>query len=69
MTAIIRKFPHHPVHVARDADDAEWLVCWRENASPYASYAEALADAHRIAFVHGERVVVHTHKNRSGGAA
>jgi hypothetical protein len=68
VTAVILKFPRHPIHVVRDARGGDWLVLWRGWSWSHASYGAARADAHVIANLHGERII-DDHEDAWGGAA
>jgi hypothetical protein len=66
-TARVIPFPRHPVRVFRDAD--YWLVQWRNCYWVHTSHGAALADAHRIASAHNQRVINHARPDTWGGAA
>jgi hypothetical protein len=69
MTAIILKFPHHPIRISYDANVGDWLVVWRGWYWRHDTYAGARADAAKIAAVHGERIIDDAREDVFGGAA
>jgi len=69
MTAVVIRFPRHPVRIIRDEGRGGWLVLWRGWHWAHDTCAAARADAHRIAAAHGERVIDDARKDVWGGAA
>jgi hypothetical protein len=69
MTAVILKFPRHPIHVVRDGRRGDWLVLWRGWSWSHPSYAAARADAYVIANLHGERIIDDREDGWGGDAA
>jgi hypothetical protein len=61
MTAMLLRFPIHPVRVTRGGEQL-WLVIWRGWIWTHPTHAAALADAYVIATAHRARVIDDTER-------